>query len=357
MKQQYFPPSKYYKVCSNEFVTIEFDSCEIRDDDVQITLLCYAWDLIDYEYRVNATRLAVDGWELNKPRDVFFGDDINGSQKEIDIFIKNLDISNEQQFELDFDIEIERRPVSDEIDEQSYWDEDYGFESVGIIKNCKLQLTLKEFLLNPDNTFGLSDQAQFYLNAFNQLVQNYPDNRMSILDLVAKTAGDNIKLARDMWGSLMEEFPAVLHSTIYEDFTGELMLLIAQKHERELLFHLLDNFGCKSDFFGYFDSVTTTVFGNGGRLGLWPSLYIGHLIESNDTLRLDAILCAIRRNKNKRESFFALLDVAIFRGVHKSAIRKTPLSQEMKALLTAQESHIEKEDEKLKYKLLLIDII
>lgn len=355
MKQQYFPPSPYCIVCRNEYVSIEFDSCEIRDEDVNITLLCHTYD--DYEYRINAMRLAVDGCVLDNPDDVFFGEDINSSQEEIDIFVEKFYFKNERQFELEFDLEIERRPVPDEDDEHAYWDEDYGFENVGIIKNCKLQLTLKEFLLNPNNTFGLSDQAQFYLDAFNQLVQNYPDNRMSILDLVAKTAGDNIKLARDMWCGLMEEFPSVLHSTLSEDFTGGLMLLIVQKHERELLFHLLDDFGCKSDFFVYFDSITTTVFGSGGYLGLWPSIYIGHLIENNDILKLEAILLAIRRNKNKRQSFYNILDVAISRGVHKSVIRKASLSQKIKALLQAQESYIEKEDEKLKYKLLLLDVL
>ena len=355
MKQQYFPPSPYCIVCRNEYLSIEFDSCEIRDEDVNITLLCHTYD--DCEYRVNAIRLAVDGCMLDNPDDAFFGEDIDSSQEEIDIFVETFYFKNERQFELEFDLKIERRPVPDEDDEHACWDEDYGFESVGIINNCKLQLILKEFLLNPDDTFGLSDQAKFYLDAFNQLVQNYKDNRMVLLDLVAKTAGDNIKLARDMWYSLMREFPDVLHSTVYGDFTGTLMLLIVQKHERELLFHLLDDFGIESDFFVYYDAITTTVFGDGGDLDLWPSIYIGHLIENNAILKLEAILLAIRRNKNKRQSLYTILNVAISRGVHKSATRKTPLSQETKALLLAQEPYIEKEDEKLKYKLLLLDIL
>lgn len=359
MKQQYFPPSPYHRICSDEFVSIEFDSCEIRDDDINITLLCHAFD--DYEYRVNATRLVVDNWVLDNPDDAFYGDNIDWAQDEIDIFIKKIYILNEQQIQLKFDIEIERRPVPDESDEDAYWDEDSGFERVDIIKNCKLPLVLKTFLINPDEVFDdifiHSDQSRFLINAFNQLVQNYQDNRKAILDLVAKTAGSNIRLARDMWCSLMEEFPAVLHSTLYEDFTGELMLLISQKHGRELLFRLLDDFGCKSDFFIYFDSIITKVFGDGGRLDLWPSIYIGHLIETNDALKLGAVLLAVRRNKNKRESFFAILDVAIFRGVRKSVIKKTPLSQEMKTLLMAQETYIENQDEKIKYKLLLLDIM
>ena len=354
MKRQYFPPSPYCIVCGNEYVSIEFDSCEIRDEDVNITLLCHTYD--DYEYRINAMRLAVDDCELDKPSDAFFGDDINGSQDTIDIFIKNLYFRDERQFKLEFDLEIERRPVQKD-DDYPYWDEDYGFESVGIIKDCELQLTLKEFLLNPEEMFGLSDQAQFYLDAFNQLVQNYQKNRMSILDLVAKTAGDNVKLARDMWYSLMKEFPDVLHSTVYGDFTGTLMLLIVQKHERESLFHLLDDFGTVSDFFVYYDSITTTIFGNGGDLDLWPSIYVGHLIENNDVLKLEAVLLAIRRNQNKRQSLYTILNVALLRGARKSAIRKTPLSLETKKLLTAQEAYMEKADEKLKYKLLLLDIL